>query len=374
VTREEARRELAAIVGEDRISWEPALLDSYVYQSLPGESPDIWLRRPVAVVLPGSLQEVQEVVRACARHGLRCVAHATGWGAFSAPNSPDVVQLDLSAMNRIISIDGEKGIAVVEPGVCAAQLQAEAMKVGLNVCIPPPGPCEPLLALAHPAKGFPGAREANAGEVVYARSGSCPKDWEWEKAGMGAARDGGIHDLVSGRAVVTKCAVALHAWPGTSGVKMKGLLFDAEVEVPDVVRFLLCFFPDERSMAEAGAALEDGGVGRPAAFAALAPLFYCLAPNLFERVSETEKMGGLVRKALRNAGVIMLTGESREELDHKRAELVKIVDIHGGFLVGTSDAPHVTSLLFSCCFRSAAIPRAGRGWSRDLDFLRNLTL
>ena len=40
--------------------------------------------------------------------------------------------LDLRRMNRILEIDEKNMFAVIEPYVIAAQLQAEAMKVGLN--------------------------------------------------------------------------------------------------------------------------------------------------------------------------------------------------------------------------------------------------
>jgi len=42
------------------------------------------------------------------------------------------VQFDLRRMNRIIDIDEKNRFAIVEPYVICAQLQAEAMKLGLN--------------------------------------------------------------------------------------------------------------------------------------------------------------------------------------------------------------------------------------------------
>jgi len=43
------------------------------------------------VVLPGSTEEVQEVVRACGRYGLKFKAHSTGWVAHASPAVENVV-------------------------------------------------------------------------------------------------------------------------------------------------------------------------------------------------------------------------------------------------------------------------------------------
>ncbi len=140
-----AYAELEEAVGKDYVSREPAVLDGYAWQPMGNEDPAKWVKRPVAVVLPSSAEEVREVIRVCNRHGLKFKAFATGWGIFSAVTYDNVVQIDLRRMDRILDIDERNMYAVVEPCVCGAQLQAEAMKLGLNTHIIGAGPvCSPL--------------------------------------------------------------------------------------------------------------------------------------------------------------------------------------------------------------------------------------
>lgn len=361
--------ELIRVVGADHVSREPAVLDSYVWQSLPGEDPDIWLRRPLAVVLPSSTEEVQSVMRICWNNGLKCAAYATGWGAFSAPMREDVVQIDLTRMNRIISIDAGEKVATVEPGVCAAQLQAEAMKVGLNVSIPSSGPCDSPLptALAVPAgeerETGPEGKEPDLLAVECVLPG-----------GELLALEGGEEppDSARGQAVITRGVVRLCDWPGPVEIPMRGLLFDAEVEVPESIRFCLCFFPDAASESETGDMLADERVGYMANYASFGSLLYLMTPNLFEGVSEMEVLGGLIRKVLGNASVVMLAGATPQALEAQEKALNDIVERAGGVVVATTEAPRLAALLLASYIRSAAVPRAGRGWGTPSTFLERL--
>jgi glycolate oxidase len=367
--RADVYEELEKIVGTDYVSREPAVLDSYVWQSLPGEDPDIWLQRPLAVVLPASKEEVQAVMRVCDRNALRCAAFATGWGAFSAPMSEDVVQLDLTRMNRIIEIDTEKKAATIEPGVCAAQLQVETMKVGLNINIPRSGPCgSPLsTALTIPASGSEEIGPVESTVDLVAIEYVLPSG---EILTLGDADElpGSLH----GQAVITKGMVKLCDWPGPAEIPIKGLLFDAEVEVPESIRFYLCFFPDAASEAEANDMLASEHVGYITNCAAFGSLLYMLAPNLFEGIAETEVLGGLIRKVLGNASVVMLASASSEGFDTQEKALTDIVQRAGGVIVGTREAPRITALLLASYLRSAAVPRAGRGWGTASTFLEQL--
>ena len=74
----DAYRELQEAVGEENVSREPAVLDGYAWQPFLNEDPELWVFRPEAVVLPASTSEVQAVVRACNRHGLKFKALCTG--------------------------------------------------------------------------------------------------------------------------------------------------------------------------------------------------------------------------------------------------------------------------------------------------------
>ncbi len=144
--KDEAYNEFVAALGAENVSREPAVLDGYAWQPTNNDNPEgNWVIRPVAAVLPSSTEEVQEVVRVCNRHALKFRAFSTGWGAWAGPTMENVVIVDLRRMNRIVDIDARNMYAVIEPYVCGAQLQAEAMKVGLNTHIIGAGPnCSPL--------------------------------------------------------------------------------------------------------------------------------------------------------------------------------------------------------------------------------------
>src|SRR3954470_17934438 len=73
---------------------------------------------PGAVVLPGTTEEVQAVVRACFEHETPFVARGAGSGlSGGALPVADGVVVVLSRMRRVLEIDLENGRVVVEPGV-----------------------------------------------------------------------------------------------------------------------------------------------------------------------------------------------------------------------------------------------------------------
>jgi glycolate oxidase len=75
-------------------------------------------QRPGLVVLPGSAEEVQQIVRCCHQHGIPFVArgHGTGLSGGALP-SPDGVLIVLTRLNRIIDVDLPNQRITVEPGV-----------------------------------------------------------------------------------------------------------------------------------------------------------------------------------------------------------------------------------------------------------------
>jgi glycolate oxidase len=87
---------------------------------------------PLAVVLPSATEQVQAVVRACAEHGVPIVPRGAGSGLSGAANAVDgCVVLALTKMNRILEIDPDNRLAVVEPGVVNLDLRDAVEKHGL---------------------------------------------------------------------------------------------------------------------------------------------------------------------------------------------------------------------------------------------------
>ena len=105
--------ELAGALGREFVITEPERLATYDCDGLTG-----WRARPACVVLPGSAEDVQGVVRLCARERVPFVARGAGTGlSGGALPVADGIVVALTRMNRILEVDVQSERVVVEPGV-----------------------------------------------------------------------------------------------------------------------------------------------------------------------------------------------------------------------------------------------------------------
>ncbi|KJK51794.1 FAD-linked oxidase [Lentzea aerocolonigenes] len=87
---------------------------------------------PAAAFRPQSTEDVQDAVKACAANGVPIVPRGAGTGLSGGANATDgCLVLDLSRMNRIIEIDAENLLAVVQPGVVNDDLKKAVAAQGL---------------------------------------------------------------------------------------------------------------------------------------------------------------------------------------------------------------------------------------------------
>ena len=88
--------------------------------------------RPSAVARPKSDREIQRVVRACREHREPVIPRGAGSGLTGGalPVQGGVV-LVTTRMNRILEIDEDNLVAVVEPGLVTSEFQAVAASKGL---------------------------------------------------------------------------------------------------------------------------------------------------------------------------------------------------------------------------------------------------
>ena len=105
--------DLRAAVGREHVVTEPEQLRVYECDGLTGHR-----AIPEVVVLPGSTEEVQAVLRACHRERVPFVARGAGTGLSggATPLAGGAV-VSLTRMNRILEVDLESQRVVVEPGV-----------------------------------------------------------------------------------------------------------------------------------------------------------------------------------------------------------------------------------------------------------------
>ncbi len=366
-------RALQEAVGDENVSREPAVLDGYAWQPNINDDPTKWVHRPVAVTLPASTEEVQAVVRICNEHNLKFKAFSTGWGVYSGPTCDGVVQIDLRRMNRILEIDEKNMYAVVEPYVSGAQLQAEAMKVGLNTHIIGAGPaCSPLASATSMAGvGWDGiymsysARNVLSAEWVLPDGenlnlGTQGSDLGWFCGdGPGPSLRGimrGSMGALSGLGVFTKCALKLFNWPGPPQVESEGLLLNIQTKIPENIKFYGCVFPNKESLAEATYKVGDSEIGYLATRTATSAFMYTMAPGLLKKLARTRTLRELVGKSMKWVLVIMLAGSSKGDIEHQQAVLERIVADHKGIAIEAMEVPNLGTTAFMNFIRVTAIP------------------
>jgi glycolate oxidase subunit GlcD len=119
--------ELRSIAGDAGLLARPEELFVYEADGLTHHS-----ARPSAVVLPRDASEVQRIVRSCRRHGVPFVPRGAGTGlSGGAVACHGGVVIECARMNRLLRVDAENRVAVVQPGVVNADLSKAIAKHGL---------------------------------------------------------------------------------------------------------------------------------------------------------------------------------------------------------------------------------------------------
>lgn len=262
-----ALKALQDVVGAENVSDDEIVCQSY---SRVNWLPSGFLQRerlgtnmrPVCVVMPGSAEEVQAVIKIANRYTFPFIPRGSGYTFQAFPAGAGYVVIDPKRMDRIIELDGKNMHAVIEPYVCFAELQTEAMKKGLTLPSPLAGAQVSVLANYswHGAYGNSwisgvGAHNLLAYEIVLPdgemmRSGppSLQKDeWFWNDGPGPDLRGllrGGQFGHAGGLGMVTKISCRLLPWAGPTVLPTQGVSIEKKAPLPtDKFRWYMVKFP-----------------------------------------------------------------------------------------------------------------------------------
>ncbi|MFI9387136.1 FAD-binding oxidoreductase [Kutzneria sp. NPDC052558] len=131
---DDVRTRLASIVGDGNFLAGAEIPEDY------GRDEDLTGRPqlPAYVAKPGSAKEVAELLTTAAEHGVPVTARGSGTGISGAarPVAGGLV-VSFERMNAVLEIDTGNHVAVVQPGVTVAELDARAAEHGLTYPVRP---------------------------------------------------------------------------------------------------------------------------------------------------------------------------------------------------------------------------------------------
>ena len=235
------------IVGVGWVIADEARLAPYRKAMLPV---DIAAHAPSAVVMPNSVEQIQQLLKIANAHRIPFWPISTGrnFGYGSAlPATRGQVVLDLKRLDRIVAVDPEMCTALVEPGVTYQQLYDYLAERNLPLWIDPPGP-GPLVSLVGNTLERGGGNTPYGdhfefacgmevvladGQVLRTGMGALPgsNSWQCFKFGFGPYLDGMFTQSNFG--IVTKLGVWL--MPRPAGHRTLLVQYDDEADLAKAV-------------------------------------------------------------------------------------------------------------------------------------------
>jgi glycolate oxidase len=237
---------------------DPEVLGSYERdQAAPALVP---AGRPAAVIRPRTTEEVQNAVRAAARHSVPVVPRGAGSGLSGGANAIDgCLVISTERMTDVVELDGESLLATVQPGLVNLSLREAAEREGLFYA---PDPA------SYEFSTIGGNIATNAGGLC------CVK--------YGVTRDAllGLEVvLADGRAV----SIGRRARKGVAGYDLASLFCGSEGTLGIVTRATMRLIPPPRSSATLAASFPTLG----SAGAAIAKISRNATPSVLELMDRT---------------------------------------------------------------------------------------
>jgi len=346
---------LEDIVGPEYISREPVIMESY--NQVWGNKLAFGDKRhdpPAAVLLPGSVEEIQKIIRFCNKAGIlfKASARAFEYVATYLANERGIL-LELKRLNRILEIDEKNMHAVVEPFVTMYELLDTAGKMGYYVGKPGVGYSAAVISLAccH--------QEMTISQLYTSGYGRNVLGCEWvlptgEILNLGTAnREGGwfsgdgpglsLRGILRGRAgangghgVITKCSVKLYPWYADNPSKFEldrqpgEAISAAQIkEVPDTYRVNVLTFPDTEKMMKASTE-----IGQAELACIVAPAYLKTG---FEEEGNDEQWAKMQSNPpdydkVGRSVPVFVNGHSKRELEYREKAVLNVMEKWGGYL------------------------------------------
>jgi len=128
--RTEIFKALKFSIGEEKVSMSPAVRAAYRGTNYGAISP--WGKGPEFVVMPKTVEDVQETVKVADKEKLSIMPICAG--TLTAFWEPDIV-MDMMGMDKIVKIDTENSCVIVEPGVTFNGLEPLLRNEGYTIAI-----------------------------------------------------------------------------------------------------------------------------------------------------------------------------------------------------------------------------------------------
>jgi len=239
--------ELVNTLGADYVSGDPAVMnaysrDFYAWSAFRKSYPEF-------IVLPGSTEDVQQIIRLANRYKFPFSVMGSGLiFPFIAAIRPYWCMVDPKRMNKM-EIDEKNMYAIIEPTVTHAQLQAEAMKKGLFNGIPEVGAQASSMA-NHLMFGMQGTAYRTGyaprnilgvewvlpdGDILRTGSLAIPGGGYYWGEGPGPDSRSLLRGFIGNMGtlgIVTRMAVKLYPWPGPPVFPTEGVAPDKKSEFP----------------------------------------------------------------------------------------------------------------------------------------------
>ena len=126
--------QLAEIVGDKNILIGDAISEDYAHDEALSATP----QKPTYVAKPATAEEVAGLLRVASEHRVPVTARGSGSGLSGAARPVEGgLLISFEQMNAVLEVDKDNHVAVVQPGVTLAELDAKTAQAGLNYTVYP---------------------------------------------------------------------------------------------------------------------------------------------------------------------------------------------------------------------------------------------